>query len=142
MCWRWFQNHKKKVHPPLRLWGTKGSRESNISHFIEESLDNFFKNEIQLLFHKYHHIFATSYKDLKKVILEEHKIELLLNTKLLQQRPQKMNPNYAQMINEELDKLLDAWFIILVENLKWVSPITVTIKNQWEAMIMRGLSKT
>ncbi len=40
--------------------------------------------------------------------LEEHKIELFSNTKLLRQRPWKMNPNYAQMIKEELDKLLDA----------------------------------
>jgi hypothetical protein len=27
--------------------------------------------------------------------------------KLLQQRPWKMNPNYAQMIKKKLDKLLD-----------------------------------
>ncbi len=64
-------------------------------------------NEFQFLFCKYHHLFAMSYKDLKKVTLEEHKIELLSNMKLLQQRPWKMNPNYAQMIKEKLDKLLD-----------------------------------
>jgi hypothetical protein len=48
----------------------------------------------------------------------------------LWQRPWRMNPNYAQMIKEELDKLLDAWFIIPVENLEWVLPITVTIKKR------------
>jgi len=42
------------------------------------------------------------------VTLEEHKVDLLSNMKLLQQRPQRMNPNYAQVIKEELDKLLDA----------------------------------
>lgn len=77
-----------------------------------------------------------SYKDLKKVTLEEHKTELLSNTKLLQQRPWKMNPNNAQMIKEKLDKLLDTWFIIPVENLDGVLPITITIKNKWEAMSM------
>ncbi len=64
-------------------------------------------NEFQFLLCKYHHLFAMSYKDLKKVTLEECKIELLLNTKLLQRRPWKMNPNYAQMVKEKLDKLLD-----------------------------------
>jgi len=34
-------------------------------------------NEFQFLLHKYHHLFAMSYKDLKQVTLEEHKIELL-----------------------------------------------------------------
>jgi hypothetical protein len=47
-----------------------------------------------------------------------------------------MNPNYAQMIKEELDKLLDTSFIIPVENLEGVLPITVTIKNKWEATSM------
>lgn len=82
-----------------------------------------------------------SYKDLKKVTLEEHKTELLSNTKLLQQRPWKMNPNNAQMIKEKLDKLLDTWFIIPVENLDGVLPITITIKNKWEAMSMCWLPK-
>jgi hypothetical protein len=63
------------------------------------------------------------------VTLEEHKIELLSNAKPLQQRLQKMNPNYAEIVKEELDKLLDARFIILVNNPKWVSPITITIKK-------------
>ncbi len=77
----------------------------------------------------YHHLFATSYKDLKKVTLEEHKIELLSNAKPLQQRPGKINHNYVQIVKEELDKLLDARFIILMKNPKWVSPLTINIKR-------------
>ncbi len=65
------------------------------------------RSDIQGLFHNYHHFFTTNYKDFKKVILEEHKIELLLNAKPLGQRFQKMNPNYAQTIKEELNKLLE-----------------------------------
>lgn len=61
--------------------------------------------------------------------LEEHKIELLSNAKPLQQRPGKINPNYAQIVKEELDKLLDARFIILMKNPKWVSPLTINIKK-------------
>jgi hypothetical protein len=57
-------------------------------------------SEYQLLVQKYHHLFTKSYKDLKKVTLEEHKIELLSNMKFLQQRPRKMNPNHAQMIKK------------------------------------------
>ncbi len=40
-----------------------------------------------------------------------------------------MNPNYAQTIKEELGKLFDGRFIILVENSKWVLPIIITIKK-------------
>jgi hypothetical protein len=46
-----------------------------------------------------------------------------------------MNPNYAQIVKEELDKLLDARFIILVNNPKWVSPITITIKKNGKLQI-------
>jgi hypothetical protein len=41
------------------------------------------RSEIQGLFHNYHHHFTTNYKDVKKVILEKHKIELLLIAKPL-----------------------------------------------------------
>jgi hypothetical protein len=40
-------------------------------------------SEFQLLLHKYNHLFTRSYKDLRKVTLEEHKIELFSNMKLL-----------------------------------------------------------
>ncbi len=64
------------------------------------------------------------------MMLEEHKIELLLNEKPSRQRFQKMNPNYAQTIKEELNNLLMTQFIVLVENLKWVSPITMKKKRK------------
>jgi hypothetical protein len=46
-----------------------------------------------------------------------------------------MNPNYTQTIKEELDKLLDARFIILVENSEWVLPITITIKKNGKLQV-------
>ncbi len=64
------------------------------------------------------------------MILEEHKIEFLLNAKPLRQRFEKMNPNYAQTIKEVLNKLLETQLIVLVENLKWVSPITIKKKRK------------
>lgn len=88
------------------------------------------RSDIHNLFHNYHHLFTTIYKDVKKAILEEHKIELLLNAKPLWQRFQKMNPNYAQTIKEGLNKLLETQLIVLVENLKWVSPITMKKKRK------------
>lgn len=45
------------------------------------------------------------------------------------------------MIKEELDKLLDTWFIIRVDNLEGVLPIIVTTKNKWEATSMCWLPK-
>ncbi len=89
------------------------------------------RSDIHNLFHNYHHLFTTIYKDVKKAILEEHKIELLLNAKPLWQRFQKMNPNYAQTIKEGLNKLLETQLIVLVENLKWVSPITMKKKRKF-----------
>jgi hypothetical protein len=40
-----------------------------------------------------------------------------------------MNQNYATMVKRDLDKLLSASFIALVEEVNWLSPIVVVPKK-------------
>jgi len=40
-----------------------------------------------------------------------------------------MNPNYAIVVKQDLDKLLNVGFIVLVEEVSWLSPIVVVPKK-------------
>ena len=40
-----------------------------------------------------------------------------------------MNPNYAKQVKDELDKLIQAGFLILVDQAEWLSPIVVVPKK-------------
>jgi ABC-type oligopeptide transport system ATPase subunit len=61
--------------------------------------------------------------------MEQHKIELLPNAKPIKTKQGRWNPKYTTMVKEELDKLLEARFIIHVETIKWVSPVVLTLKK-------------
>jgi len=41
----------------------------------------------------------------------------------------RMNPNYAIVVKQELDKLLNVGFITLVEEASWLSPIVIVPKK-------------
>jgi hypothetical protein len=47
---------------------------------------------------KYIHLFAFSYKDLKEVTMEQHKIELLPNAKPIRTKQGRWNPRYTTMV--------------------------------------------
>jgi hypothetical protein len=81
------------------------------------------------LLRKYIHLFVFNYKDLKGVTMEQHKIELLPNAKPIRTKQAKWNPKYTTMMKEELDKLLEAGFIRLVEIIEWVSPMVLVLKK-------------
>jgi hypothetical protein len=40
-----------------------------------------------------------------------------------------MNPNYGNKVHEDLDRMLDVEFIILIRLMKWLSPIVVVPKK-------------
>jgi hypothetical protein len=61
--------------------------------------------------------------------MEQHKIELLPNAKLIKAKQRRCNPRYMAMVKEELNKLLEAWFIRPVETIEWVSPVVLTLKK-------------
>ncbi len=77
----------------------------------------------------YIHIFAFSYKDLREVTMEQHKIELLPNAKPIRAKQGRWNPRYTIMVKEKFDKLLEARFIKLVETTEWVSPMVLALKK-------------
>ncbi len=73
------------------------------------------KKQYEDLLSKYIHLFAFNYKDLREVTIGQQKIELLLNAKLVMTKQGRWNPRYSAMVKEELNKLLEARFIILME---------------------------
>ncbi len=78
---------------------------------------------------KYIHLFAFSYKDLREVTMEQHKIELLPNAKLIRVKQGRWNLRYTTMVKEEFDKLLEVGFIKPMETTKWVSLVVLALKK-------------
>ncbi len=93
------------------------------------------KRQYEDLLLKYIHLFAFSYKDLREVTMEQHKIELLPNAKPVRTKQGRWNPMYTTMVKEELDKLLEAWFIEPVETTEWVSPMVLALKKNGKLMV-------
>jgi hypothetical protein len=87
------------------------------------------KKQYEDLLRKYIHLFAFSYKDLKEVTMEQHKIELLPNAKPIRAKQGRWNPRYMAMVKEKLDKLLEAGFIRHVETTEWVFPMVLALKK-------------
>jgi hypothetical protein len=65
----------------------------------------------------YKNVFPWSYKELKGISRETcvHRIEFMAYDQFIIQRQYRMNPNYALNYFKNLDKLLDASFIYLIE---------------------------
>jgi hypothetical protein len=61
--------------------------------------------------------------------MEQLKIELLPNAKLIMTNQGRWNPKYIANVKEELDKLLETWFIRHVETTKWVSVMVLMLKK-------------
>jgi len=75
------------------------------------------KRQYEDLLHKYIHLFAFSYKDLREVTMEQHKIKLLLNAKLVRTKQRRWNLRYIAMVKEKFDKLLEAGFFKPMETM-------------------------
>ncbi|KAL2628575.1 hypothetical protein R1flu_013261 [Riccia fluitans] len=65
------------------------------------------------LLHEFKDVLAADYRDMKGTPPEiaEHRIDLLPNTRPLRSQRYRLNPNYAERVKKELDKLLEARFI-------------------------------
>jgi ATP sulfurylase len=70
--------------------------------------------------------------------MEQHKIELLLNAKSIKTKQGRWNPKYTTMVKKELDKLLEARFIRLVETTKWVSPLVLALKKNGKLKVFEN----
>jgi hypothetical protein len=87
------------------------------------------RKQYEDLLRKYIHLFAFSYKDLKEVTMEQHKIELLPNAKPIRAKQGRWKPRYIAMVKEKFDMLLEVGFIRPVETTEWVSPMVLTLKK-------------
>ncbi len=109
---------------------TKGEVEERLSKIqLGPYLQPEERKQYEDLLRKYIHLFAFSYKDLREVTMEQHKIELLPNAKSIRTNQGRWNPRYMAMVKEELDKLLEAGFIKPMETTEWVSPVVLTLKK-------------
>jgi hypothetical protein len=68
---------------------------------------------MEQLLKEFKDVFTRTYKDLKGIPLElaQHKIELDTTIPLAHQARYRLNPNYATVIKQDVDKLLVAGFI-------------------------------
>jgi hypothetical protein len=67
----------------------------------------------------------------------EHKIELMTDAKPIKQRQYRMNQNYALNVREDLDKLVDARVIYVIETTYWwLSPLVIVPKKNGKLKFM------
>ena len=62
----------------------------------------------------------------------EIEIELKLGSKPVRHRPYHLNPRVKEKVKREIDKMLEARLIFLVEEAEWVSPIVSQSKKGTE----------
>jgi hypothetical protein len=86
---------------------------------------------IEDLLQEFIDVFTWNYKELRGIPphIVEHKIELETTIPPSHQVHYCMNPNYATVVKQDLDKLLAIGFIKLMEQVIWLSPIVVVLKN-------------
>jgi hypothetical protein len=73
--------------------------------------------------------------------LGEMKIPLKPGTKPVKQRPYRLNPRYKEKVKEEIDCMLKAGVIELVEESEWISPMVVQDKKTGGIRICVDLRK-
>jgi hypothetical protein len=99
--------------------------------FVHAILPTAFQLQVKNFLIDYKDVFAWSYKELKGILREicEHKIQLMVDAQLIKQKQYRMNPNYSLKVKEDLDKLLDAGFIYLIQTTQWQSPLVILHKK-------------
>ncbi len=93
--------------------------------------------EVEQIFKEFKDVFAWTYKDLKGIPLEltQHIIELDTTIPLAHQARYRLNPNYATIVKQNIDKLLVDGFIEYVKEITWLSSIVVVPKKNGELKI-------
>ncbi len=93
--------------------------------------------EVEQIFKEFKDVFAWTYKDLKGIPLEltQHIIELDTTIPLAHQARYRLNPNYATIVKQNIDKLLVDGFIEYVKEITWLSSIVVVPKKNGQLKI-------
>jgi hypothetical protein len=98
---------------------------------VSAKLDKGFREKLELLLKSFKDVFAWDYTDLLGIDPKfyQHKINLKTDAVPVRQQRYRMNPNYAQRVKEELDRLLKVGFICPVDRATWLSPIVIVPKK-------------
>lgn len=67
---------------------------------------------------------------MSRTILNQHEIHLKEGAKPKAHKLRHIKPEYLPAVKEEIDKLLEARFIVPMEHSDWVSPLVIVLKRQ------------
>ena len=89
------------------------------------------------MLHEFQDLFPTKFSKMKGILgyLGEMKIPQNPNAKLVKKWPYRLNPRYMERVKTELDRMLDAGIIELVEESEWISPMVVQDMKTGEVWI-------
>ena len=95
------------------------------------------------LLHEFQDLFPTKFSEMKGILgnLGEMKIPFKLDVKPIRQRPYLLNLWYKERVKAELDRMLDARIIDLVEESEWINPMVVQDKKTSRVRIWFDLWK-
>ena len=79
------------------------------------------------MLHEFQDLFPTKFYEMKGILgnLEEMKIPLKPDAKLVMLRPYHLNLRYKKRVKVELDRTLDDGMIEPFEQLEWIRPVVV-----------------
>ena len=87
--------------------------------------------KITNLLYEYQDLFPTKFIDMKgiKGPMGEMNINLKADARPVKQIPYRLNPKYKKKVKIELDRMLQAGIIELVEESEWINPMVVQDKK-------------
>jgi hypothetical protein len=90
--------------------------------------------EIHILLREYEDLFPKTFSKLKgiKRVMGEISIELKLGATPIIHRPYNINPRLKEKVKKDIDKMLAAKLIFVVEEAEWVSSIVIQRKKDIE----------
>jgi hypothetical protein len=120
-----------------------GTKKTLKSENVGDYWDDATISKITELLHEYQDLFPTKFTNMKgiKGPMGEMKIPMKLDARPIKKRPYRLNPKYKQKVKIELDRMLEARIIELVEESEWINPMVVQDKKSGEIRICVDLRK-
>jgi hypothetical protein len=94
---------------------------------VEDYWDVATIDKITEFLHEYQDLFLTNFTNMKgiKGPMGEMRIPLKPDAKPVKQRPYRLNPKYKEKVKIDLDRMLEAGIIELVEESEWIIHMVV-----------------